>query len=123
MPNLTDHILQAHHNEAFYEDIDKNTYSDWAMTVLFYVALQYIDAFLATVGMANPGGHGVRDREVNGQAQLQSIANLYFRLKNRSQNARYYCARFPLRELERCRNQDLAQLRNHILPLLGLQQT
>ena len=122
MPNLDDHILQARHNEAFYENIDKNAYSDWAMTVLFYAALQYIDTFLATVAMVDPGGHGVSDQEVNAQAHLRSIANLYFRLKNRSRNARYYCARFSLGELERCRTQDLAQLRNHISPLIGFQQ-
>jgi len=122
MPNCADHIIQARHNETFYDNIDKNAYSDWAMTALFYAALQYIDAFLATVGMVDPGGHGVRDQEINAQAHLRSIANLYFRLKNRSRNARYYCGRFSLGELERCRNQDLAQLRNHISPLIGLQQ-
>lgn len=121
MLNLADHILQARHNEAFYDSIDKNTYSDWAMTGLFYAALQYIDAYLATVGMVDPGGHGVRDQEVNAQAHLRPIANLYFRLKNRSRNGRYYCARFSVSELERCRNQDLARLRNHISPFIGLQ--
>lgn len=120
MSDLADHILQARHNEAFYDNIDKNTYSDWAMTGLFYAALQYIDAYLATVGTVDPEGHGVRDQEVNARVDLRPIAKLYFRLKNRSRNGRYYCARFSVGELERCWNQDLARLRNHIAPLIGL---
>lgn len=118
MPNVADHLLQARHNEAFYQLTDRNVYSDWAMIVLFYAALQYVDALLARHGMIDPGGHDVRDQEVHGRRELQPILRHYFRLKNRSRNARYYCARFPLAELERSYQGDLAAIRNHLLPLV-----
>lgn len=117
MPDVTDHILQARHNEEFYQATDKNVYSDWAMTAVYYAALHYIDAFLARVNIIDPGGHDVRDQEVRGRAELRAISRLYFRLKSRSRNARYYCTRFHLGELQRSHDEDLADIRNHLLPL------
>lgn len=117
MPNVADHILQAQHNEEFYRATDKNVYSDWAMTAVYYAALHYVDAFLARVGMIDPGGHDVRDQEVRARAELRPILAYYFRLKNRSRSARYYCARFPPAELRRSFEGDLTTIRNHLLPL------
>jgi hypothetical protein len=117
MPNLADHLLQARHNEEFYRATDKNAYSDWAVTAIYYAALHYIDSFLATTGMIDPGGHDVRDQQVRTRAELRPIGQLYFRLKSRSRNARYYCARFQPAELQRCFEGDLAAIRNHVLPL------
>ncbi len=120
MPNLADHILQARHNEEFYRATDKNVYSDWAMTAVYYAALHYIDALLAQVGMIDPGGHDVRDQEVHTRAELRPIARSYFRLKGRSRSARYYAARFQPAELQRSYEGDLTAIRNHLLPLAGL---
>ncbi len=119
MPNLADHILQARHNEEFYRATDKNVYSDWAMTAVYYAALHYIDALLAQVGVDDPGGHFARNREVGARAELRPIARFYFRLKNRSENARYYCYKFRLAELQRSYEGDLTAIRNHLLPLAG----
>lgn len=121
MPNFGDHILQARHNEEFYQATDKTAYSDWAMTAVYYAALHYVDALLARAGMIDPGGHDVRDQEVRARAELRPIARLYFRLKSRSRNARYYCTRFQLTELQRSYEGDLADIRSHLLPLVGLQ--
>ena len=116
MPNSTDHILQAKHNEDFYQVIDKKLYSDWAMTVLFYAALHYIDAFLDRVGI-DPGGHQERDKLVQNRKELCPIWHQYKFLKNRSINARYYCGTFTLTQLQQCYGGDLAAIRKCLLPL------
>ncbi len=119
MPNLADHILQARHNEEFYQVTDKNAFSDWAMTAIFYAALHYIDALLASLGTVDPGSHSVRDDQVHKRAELRPIANSYFRLKNRSRNARYCCMSFRPEELQRCFDVELASIRRHIMPIVN----
>ncbi len=114
MPDKDTHIAQAGHNSNFWTTIDRPTYSDWAVTVTFYEALQYVDALLAQLGNFHPGGHDVRDRAINERPELRPIARFYFRLKNRSRNARYYAARFPVAEVERSRTEDLGRIREHI---------
>jgi len=118
MSDSADHILQAQHNEAFYQAIDKNTYSEWAMTVLFYAALHYINAFLDRVGI-DPGGHQERDNIVQNRKELRPIWHQYRYLKNRSINARYYCVTFTLTQLQQCSGGDLAAIRKCILPLVS----
>lgn len=119
MPDLAEHLLQARHNEEFFGSIDRGLYSDWAIIALYYAALHYIDAFLATVRILDPGGHAVRDPEIRQRPELQPISHHYFRLKNRSQSARYYCARFRQGELERCHRDDLGGIKAALLPLLS----
>lgn len=60
MPLRDDHLNQAQHNLEFTESLDPTKYSDWIATGLFYTALHYVDAFLATKGH-HPGKHDVRD--------------------------------------------------------------
>jgi hypothetical protein len=115
MPDKATHIAQARHNEAFRNTIDSSVYSDWAVTVIFYQALQYVDALLAEEGNTHPGGHDVRDNEINARPKLRPIARFYFRLKSRSRNARYHAARFHVAEVERCQNEDLRRIRDCIL--------
>lgn len=119
MPNKAEHINQAQHNEAFYQTIDRAAYSDWAVTVTFYAALHYVDAFLATqAGGIHPGSHGVRDPLVQRVAQLRPLWNHYHRLKNRSRNARYNATRFTNEEVKRVFDDDLGAIKRHLLPLI-----
>lgn len=118
MPDTGVHLNQAEHNERFFGSFDRTTYSDWAITVLFYAALHYVDAFLAHAGIPYPGAHRTRDGLVNSVTQLRTISSEYLRLKNRSSSARYYASRFTAREIERCRHTDLENIKRHIRRLL-----
>lgn len=90
MPPKDAHLAQAHHNEAFLEVIRTVGYNDWVATVLFYVSLHYIDAFLASRPMPiHPPHHDARDRMVSMFAELKPLAANYFKLKNMSRSARY----------------------------------
>ena len=118
MPGTPVHINQAQHKEEFFLSFDRTVYSDWAITVLFYAALHYVDAFLAHVGIRNPGGHSNREQYIQSRPELQPIYNEYSRLKNRSASARYYARRFSPEEIERCRNQDLENIKQRIRSIL-----
>jgi len=89
MPARDDHLDQARHNEQFYAVVDKSAFKDWAITVLFYTGLHYIDAFLAQRANLHPPVHKIRDNMVTRVAELRPIAPDYFALKNGSFNARY----------------------------------
>jgi len=45
------HLKKAEYNERFLAEVEKwhpNTFFDWKITVVFYIAVHYIDAYLAS---------------------------------------------------------------------------
>jgi len=118
MPARDNHITQARHNRDFFGSFDTSRYSDWAATVLFYTALHYIDAFLATQGGPqgqHPNRHDVRDNYMTRIQELKPIASDYFRLKNFSSSARYNPpSPFTPAEIEALVNRHLAGIHAHL---------
>lgn len=88
MPTRDEHLSQASHNVDFYATINKPEYKDWAITVLFYIGLHYIDAVLA-LNNIHPASHPTRDSAVGASQELRRIYGHYQTLKNQSYNARY----------------------------------
>ena len=114
MPALNDHLRQAEHNRDFANSLDASKYSDWIAIALFYSALHYLDAFLATKGH-HPGGHPVRDGFVAMVVELKPIYNEYRTLKNSAHTARYFCLpAFSPGHLKQLRDVHLAQIRDHL---------
>lgn len=60
---------------------------DWNITVTFYEALHYVDAYFMRKLGSKPNTHEARDRFVD--ATLKPIVGAYHQLKSRSRNARY----------------------------------
>jgi hypothetical protein len=89
VPQKDAHLSQAAHNFAFYNSVDCSRYSDWAATALFYTALHYIDAYLATRSI-DPGSHDTRDKCITRISVLRPLYKHYSHLKNHSRTARYY---------------------------------
>lgn len=90
MPLLDDHLRQAERNLDFSLSLDPGKYSDWIATGLFYTALHYVDAFLATKNQ-HPGKHDIRDGFVAKLHELKPLYSEYRALKDSSRNARYWC--------------------------------
>lgn len=112
MPARDDHLDQARHNARFYATVDKSAFKDWAITVLFYIGLHYIDAFLAQKRNLHPPIHKTRDNLVATVAELRPIAINYFALKNGSFNARYMPpTRFTDKNVDDLENQHLARIK------------
>ena len=90
MPNQSDHIAKANHNERFFRsfDLTLTPYLDWVVTGVFYATLHYIDTFLATEGEGiHPGSHHSRDRYI--RTSLRPMWSNYRALKDESRAARY----------------------------------
>jgi hypothetical protein len=95
VPSRPEHLTRAAENEALSKtlDLDNGCQADWAVTMLFYAALHYIDAFLAGKHL-HPRDHDIRDSEVENNGSLSPIYNDYRRLKDNSIAARYEIANF-----------------------------
>ena len=105
-----DHINKALHNEAFIEqfNLPDSDFPDWAVTVISYAALHYVDALLAKSFGSFPKNHGERSSYVCRQPALQNnIGNDYEDLKNDGAEARYTDRIFTAQEINK-----------HILPSL-----
>ena len=119
MPRLQQHLDKAKHNEEFVASLDWNTtpYLDWVVTGMFYAALQYVEAYLATQGIHSVD-HRARDSDIRRDPQLKPLYSSYGELKNHSINARYMTTRFTTPDVQALKP-DLTSVRNHVLKLVG----
>ena len=90
-------------------------YTEWEVAMLFYSALHYVDAFLATGGL-HPQSHRERKDLV---ASLTNSARYYEILFKRSMNARYHVYYFTPQEVDRIRNGAFRRVKEEMLALLG----
>lgn len=114
MPPAASHLEQARHNANFYATIDKAVCADWAITVLFYTALHYVDALLAQQGV-HPTSHAGRNRALERIAELRPIYADYESLKNASYNARYEPpVGYTPAHVEAYESRNLARIRSQV---------
>jgi hypothetical protein len=109
MPRKNDHVAQAHHNHAYWsaQDLVATSYRDWIVTGIFYEAVHWVEAFLATKA-EHPTSHGQRDACMVRYSDLDPIVGDYGVLKSESQNARYNCYAHTADEV-----------RDDLIPLIG----
>ena len=87
---------------------------EWQVTILFYSALHYVDAFLATQG-THPKSHHERFGLVS---NLTDVARYYETLFKRSMNARYHLYEFTPQEVDRIKAGAFRRVKEGILALL-----
>jgi len=90
LPNKAQHIAKATNNESLSGQIDLSLPAavDWVLTMLFYAALHYIEAYFSLTGR-HCGNHGHRDSEIKRDSTLAAIFLDYCALKTYSHQARY----------------------------------
>ena len=93
-------------------------YPDWAVTVVFYVALHYVDAFLARKGRHEPATHENRERLAKTFKELRRVVPQYLRLKSASIRARHHGDNPSAEDVQRLIDSPLAELRSRIEALL-----
>ena len=121
MPGRDDHLEQARHNTRFLAAFDKSMFKDWTATVLFYICLHYIDAFLAQKRNIHPSIHKTRDNAVATVSELKPIYGNYSALKNASFNARYMPPlRFTDQYVNDLENIHLAKIRAELAPHVAI---
>lgn len=99
------HILKAERSEGFYAkhnmaSLDSATFNEWAVVVLFYISMHYIDAVLSQdtslpEDLRDPTDHPTRNRAVSQCSSLTSVGSMYLNLYQRSRDARYNRICFP----------------------------
>lgn len=122
MPNQQEHLDKAAHNERFLDtfDVDSTPYLDWVVIVAFYIAVHYVDAYLALRGYEHIGDHKTRGNLVILDSDLRAVADPYFQLKDDSEGARYDVQQFTTRMVNEILHNFLEPVRCHIQQLLGI---
>jgi uncharacterized protein (UPF0332 family) len=118
LPLKPDHISKAEHNEKLAETIGKTAYLDWAVTIIFYAALHYVDAILAA-SVVHPETHSERNDAIGTNATLMKIRPEYRTLETLSRNARYRSMKIEPTDLQEAQN-NFSVLRAHLRSRLGL---
>ena len=87
------HLQRAEENESLARSMRLQIPNDfgWRVTVTFYAALHYVQAYLSSHGQY-PTVHSARDSAVQRDPRLKAIFPDYRELKDRSRDARYECS-------------------------------
>ena len=94
---VQDHLDQARRNENLARQLENLAAHDWAITVLFYGILHFVDAYLLQRHNSTPGGHTTtwkKGRRIPGRndyvkLHLPGIHDAYRVLYSASRRARY----------------------------------
>ncbi len=86
------------------------------MTILFYSAVHYVDAFLAGKNY-HPRNHDARDAEIENNGSITGIYRDYRRLKDQSEAARYEIANFHKSQLPKI-EAKFKNVKEHILKMI-----
>lgn len=120
MTSETVHLRKARHNKAFLVTIDVSgpRFLDWAVTVLFYCALHYVEAWFCRKLDRHFTNHGDRNQAVN--RFLTTIAGGYLRLYNRARLARYEQFAMSSTDFGRLSSDDFAPIEQLVAGDLGV---
>ena len=103
MPNKELHIDQAERNHAFWNSLHNapTPYLDWVVNGMFYEAVHWIEAYLATNEL-HSSTHFQRSQTMTRVPKLDSDPHLkidYGVLRTDSENARYLCRKYSATEI------------------------
>jgi len=115
MPQKSEHLKKAQHDEQFVSSLDLQTtpYLDWIITGMFYSSLHYVEAYFATLRAHSPD-HRTRDSAIRRDQNIKAVFDDYSELKNFSINARYYLHHFTPADVTQNLQQRFDHLRAHI---------
>lgn len=121
------HKSKAKRNERFYRkyDLDNSTFNEWAVVVLFYSTVHYVDAVLSkdnslSDDFRQPKDHYTRKIAVSKCAALLPISAKYLQLETRSREARYDQTSFPDTALSNIKDNLFIPIQNYIRKHLGI---
>ena len=119
MPLTEKHLAQARSDRQFWEsqDLAATVFRDWVVSGIFYEAVHWVEAYLATKG-DHSNTHGQRNRAMQRYGELDSVLTDYDFLKTESENARYSCYRHSTAEIQDDIVPTLGRIEAHIQTLL-----
>ncbi len=102
MPQKDEHVNWAIHDRDFWTsiDLDNSSFTDWAVTGMFYEAVHWVEAFLDTKGCGSRT-HSTRDLNMLKWASAFGVIQAdYTTLKQDSQKGRYDCHKHTANEIK-----------------------
>ncbi len=119
MPTKEEHLEKAIGNEALglSMPLDTQTSIDWALVMLFYAAVHYVEAYLALSAL-HLRSHTTRDSYVGRDSKLKKIFQEYQDLKFYGYNARYEVLGFSASDVKNVAAKAVASVRTHIERLI-----
>jgi hypothetical protein len=87
----TQHLTKSQQNEEFVKSIDvsRTIGIEWAITVKFYAALHYVQAYFASRSGRTPATHGRRATAIERDPLISGAYDDYRELEDISREARY----------------------------------
>jgi hypothetical protein len=119
MPTKEQHVTKADGcaELALSFPLDSQSRIDWALVILFYASLHYVEAYLAKSNV-HLRSHIARDNAVSRDASLRRIFREYSDLKFYGYNARYEVSRFRASDVTDFAVRHFATIKAHLAPLL-----
>jgi hypothetical protein len=119
LPSQQEHMQKAAGNAAFALSIPltDQTRIDWALVILFYAAVHYIEAYLASSGQ-HLKNHTTRDSMVGRDSSLRPVFADYQDLKFYGFNARYEVSGFSAHDITDVASKACARIESHIKSIL-----
>lgn len=98
MPSVVEHLETAKRNYGISKFLldNKNDYAEWIVISLFYSAVHFLEAFLASLPVPyHPDSQSERNNSV-ARYFSKDCYKKYALLKDKSIEARYYCKLFKI---------------------------
>ena len=110
--------MKAKANEGFAAALDVNNpvACCWAVTVLFYVAVHYVQAYFSSLDRSY-STHTTRAAAIHKDSKIRVAYDNYRELENMSREARYECTNFDSGAVKYAR-ECLDQVRKAVNPFL-----
>ena len=123
MPSKSHHLATAEKNEKISQAIANlavtESVTDWEITMLFYSALHFVDAFLDHSRDIHPDTHKHRKHLISTVTQLRPISKQYMDLYERSLDARYRLVRMTPEQVSKINQDKFQPIKTHIRSLLN----
>jgi len=120
MPNKDEHVDWATHDRNFWTsiDLDNSSFTDWAVTGMFYESVHWIEAFLGTKGYHSGKHYDRLQNMVRYPSDLGTIQAEFNKLKQDSEDCRYKCSRIHTATEARQFIPLVDKIKNHISQLI-----
>lgn len=123
MPDTQKHISIIEQNFKTIEHLaqpDASKYIDWSVTIIFYMALHYVHAFLSEELDYHPTAHKSLQDTIEKNDKLKPIYKKYRDLQDNSVNARYLGKKFTVYYIRNASLKSFKGIQNHIAQLLSV---
>ena len=119
MPTKEQHVERANSTGtlALSLKLDSQSRIDWALIMLFYSAMHYVEAYLSKLGV-HLRSHPTRDVAMSRDASLRKIYREYNDLKYFGYNARYEFCGYKATDVTNTAMKHYDAIKTHLIPLI-----